>query len=202
MVHQMGLRWCCGHRVTDALHRFSINKTKPKWLQIKLCKTFTSLLQRKSQLKSPNWHLDLNEKQWCFLCLISCFLLWKPMRLIEITGKTEPLMVISTKKGSNFHSFLQHSYTRRYLISSGDNNLTEENRGLCMFTLSFQVWDSQGWTQEGSHLAAGTWAWECQGSHLLVSALDSKVHCDPWQGLCWCRQALDLTSILLAFTYN
>lgn len=52
------------------------------------------------------------------------------MRLMEITGKMESLMVISTKKGSNFHSFSQHSYTRRYFISSRENNLTKENRGL------------------------------------------------------------------------
>lgn len=101
------------------------------------------------------------------LCLISCFLLWKPMRLIEITGKMESLMVISTKKGSNFHSFLQHSYTRRHFISSRDNNLTKENRGLGVGSLClFHQWDSQGW----SHFAAGN----AKGSPLLVSALDSK----------------------------
>lgn len=53
------------------------------------------------------------------------------MRLIEITGKMESLMVISTKEASNFHSFSQHSYARRYLISFRDNNLIKENRGLC-----------------------------------------------------------------------
>lgn len=68
------------------------------------------------------------------------------MRLIENTGKMEVLMVISTKKGSNFHSFSQRSYTRRYFISSRDNHLTKENRGFAAygFTLSFHVWDSQG----------------------------------------------------------
>lgn len=66
------------------------------------------------------------------------------MRLIEISGKIELLMAISTKQESNFHPFSQHSYARSHFISAGDKNLTKENSGLHMSLFSFHVWDCQG----------------------------------------------------------
>lgn len=140
----MGLRWCCGHRVTDALHRFPINKTKPKWLQIWLCKTFTSLLQKKSWVKSPNVQLTVTKcrikwKTIMFLCLVSCFLLWKLTRLIKITGNIESLMVSNKKEIISILSSSQHSCLRRDLISFRDNNFSKENRSLHMGLLSLSM---------------------------------------------------------------
>lgn len=108
---------------------------------------------------------------------------------------TVSLMVISAKKGSNFHSS-----ARRYFLQGQPPN-SRKRRPAYGFPLSFHVWNSQGWIQKGLHFAAGTRAWEGQGPPLLASALNSKSAVSMARALLM-QVALDLTASLLTFTDN
>lgn len=115
-----------------------------------------------------------------FLCLIS-FPSVKAHRLLGITGKMEPFMVISAKKSSNFHSFSQLSYKRGYFISSSDSYLAKRQRSAYGFILFPRVGFS-GLNTRGAIFCCRSVSLRMLGSPFLVSGF--KACCGPWQRLC------------------